>query len=192
MTDDDRIEYLEQENARLHRQLGHAGVAQLPRADTPDADELAALHRMILQAHPVTLTCPINQFERSLLALCYARRQSELNNQFFPTKWLDDSREWLRAQGYSTDVSLRSFVAAAIASGVRYSPLDRFPFDIELGLARGDGGPSSAWRAVLESGKLPAPTPLKRAPYPEQPISTIHRSDDTDARGRRGIRIERS
>ena len=47
---------------------------------------------------------------------------------------------------------------------LRYTPLNRWPFDVELGLARGDvSKPSNAWRAVLEAGRLPEPTPLRSA-----------------------------
>ena len=187
MTDQERLQYLERENARLQRQLGVVGVSRLPHADMPDGDELATLHAMIQRAHPVTLTCSLAQFERSLLALCYARRQPELNASFYPTHWLDTSREWLRKQGYGTDISLRSFVAAAIASGVKYSPLTRYPFDLEFSLARGDvSKPSNAWRQVLESGRLPAPTPLMRRSIDVEPIDMVRSlSDDDDVPGPR-------
>ncbi len=191
MTVDDRLEYLEQENQRLQRQLGVAGVNQVTGADMPNAGELVRLHGMIVHAYP-NLACPQDQFERSLLALCYARRQQELNAGFYPTHWLDTSREWLRKQGYSTDISLRSFVAAAIASGVKYSPLDRFPFDVELGLARGDvSNPSNAWRAVLEAGHVPAPTSLNRPLTAREPINMIRTEPVVDARGSTGARLER-
>jgi len=155
------IESVDQENARLKRQLALCGVEPLPPVDMPDDDELVALHNLIVSRYP-QLACAQDQFERALLFMAFARRQSKLNASYYPTFWLDGATDWLRRNGYQADLRLAALIAAAVASGVPYSPLDRFPYDIELGLQVGGvSRPSSAWRAVLANG-VPAPTPLNR------------------------------
>jgi hypothetical protein len=185
MTDQETIDRLESENARLQRQLGTAGVRQLPTADLPCGEELAMLRAMVLRVHPTTLTCTIDEFERAIRYFAFARRQPEPNNQFYPVFWLDAAREFLARNGYANAVSLRALVAAAIASGVTYTPLTRWPYDIELGLTRGDASkPSNAWREVLKRGKIPDPTPLKRQLLAAEPTNMIERDP---VRGPRGL-----
>jgi hypothetical protein len=107
--------------------------------------------------------------------------------------WLDTCREWLKKQGFGTDVSLRALVAGCVASDVSFTPLDRWPFDVELGLARGDvSKPSNAWRRVLEHG-LPEPTPLNRpVPYHIEQQTMIAARDDVTPGRSANVRIERS
>lgn len=188
------IERLQDENARLQRQLSVAGVTQLPNAEFPSADELAELRSMVLRRYPTTLTCSLDQFERAIRYLAFARRQKEPNKQVYPVFWLDACRDWLRKQGYDTNISLRALVAACVASGVTYTPLDRWPFDVELGLARGDvSKPSSGWKTVLANGVLPAPTPLDRPRQFIEQQTMIQTDTVLDARGGSGgTRIERS
>jgi hypothetical protein len=53
MTDQETIEYLQKENARLRGMLSRAGVAMLPNVDLPDAEELERLYRMVTSSFPV-------------------------------------------------------------------------------------------------------------------------------------------
>ena len=194
MTDSsERLAYLEAENARLQRIAEAAGIPALV-IDLPNLRELTELRSMVLRQYPVELTCPLDQFERAIRYLCYARRQPKPNTQFYPVFWLDACRDWSRKQGYDTNISLRALVAGCVASGVAYTPLNRWPFDVELGLARGDvSKPSNAWRAVLEAGRLPEPTPLRRQILDTEPINMIQPHDPVvDARGSAGARVERS
>jgi hypothetical protein len=67
----DRLRYLEQENARLARQLELAGVPALGRPDMPRLDELVVLHSMVVNRYP-QLACAQDQFERSLMAIAFS------------------------------------------------------------------------------------------------------------------------
>jgi hypothetical protein len=180
-------ESLQEENERLSRQLGVAGVYQPPPADMPNARELEELRSMVLSVYPVELTCSLDQLERCIRFLCYARRQPKLNTELGPLHFMDRCKDWLKAQGYKNDVSLRSFIAGCIVMDVGVSPLDHWPFDIEVALGRGDvSTPSNAWRKVLARGKLSPPMPLNRPLY-EQSLNMIQPSDPRET----GIRIKR-
>ncbi len=161
MTDAERIAFLERENDRQTRQLSLAGVTELPKADVPDAGELVQLHGMVVHKYPV-LKCLQDEFERALLFCAFARRQEKLNASFFPMFWWDGAKDWLRRQGYPSNLSLAAFTAACVASGVPYSPLQNYPRDLEFGLqVGGTSRPSNAWRDVLANG-IPRPIPLNR------------------------------
>jgi len=165
-------ETLDQENARLRRQLALHGVEPLPAVDLPNAEELVELHSLIVSRYP-QLACAQDQFERALLFMAFARRQSKLNASYYPTFWLDGATDWLRRNGYQADLRLAALIAAAVAAGVPHSPLHRFPHDIELGLQVGGvSRPSSAWRDVLANG-VPAPQPLNRPFVVAEPITMI-------------------
>jgi hypothetical protein len=188
MNDDDarrfRLLQLEEENERLRRIAEAAGIPALVRADRPDLNELAERHKLVLRTYP-QLECPVEQFGRSLHAACYFRRQAKLNASYWPTKWLDGSVDWLKRQGYNPSISLRSVVAAAIASNVAHSMSDRFPDDLELGYALGGlSKPTNFWRAVLESGQVPRPTPLARPHQYTEKQTMIQPTKDTG-----GVRI---
>jgi hypothetical protein len=118
-----------------------------------------------------------------------------LNSQFYPTYWMDAARDWLRRQGYNAVISLSAFTAAAIGANVVHSMGERYPYDLEFGFQLGGlSKPTCHWRAVLESRKLPEPTPLRRpVPYVEQPITMVQPIDD-DVPGPRhsDVRLERS
>jgi hypothetical protein len=98
---------------------------------------------------------------RALHAVAFMRKQHELNSGYFPTFWLDHANGWL-ARYQMQRIALPALTAAAIVSGVPYSPLKRWPHDIEWGLQLGGIDPSSAWRDVLRRGKAPAPLSLQR------------------------------
>lgn len=167
MTDDDRLKHLEAENSRLRIIAERSGVRSLPHPDMPDAGELVRLHSLVVTKYP-QLACAQDQFERALFTLCFARRQSKLNAAFFPTFWLDACRAFLQRHGYPGNISLSAFTAACIASGIAFSRMDRFPFDVEFGLVAGDlPKPIAAWRSVLNNG-LPKPTPLNRPRQPDE------------------------
>jgi hypothetical protein len=182
MTDD-------QEIARLRRQLAQVGITPLPHVDMPDLEQLETLRSMVLAKYRLQLSCPTDQFALALNFVAFARRQKKPNTLYYPVFWLDQCRIWLKKQGYDSYISLRAFVAACVASNVVYTPLDRWPFDVELGLSLGDASkPSNAWRDVLKSG-IPQPTPLNRALVEIQPIEMIQRSD-TAPRGHTRVRHE--
>lgn len=193
MTDGDRIRHLEDENARLRRIAEAAGIPPIVRPDLPDHNQLATLRSMVLSKYAVQLSCTPQQFELALHWTCFARRQPKPNTQFYPVHWLDVCREWLHKQGFGTDMSLRALVAGCVASGVTYTPLDRWPFDVELGLARGDvSKPSNAWRRVLAHG-LPEPTPLNRpVPYVFEQQTMIVGADEQGNERSSDVRVERS
>lgn len=195
MTDDEKalrfkLLQLEQENEQRRRMAEAAGIPPLLKPDRPDAKELGVLYDMVTQTYP-QLSCPIAQFERCLMAIAYFRRQAKPNPSYFPMKWSDDAKDWLKRQGHSQDISLPAFTAAAIVSGVVYTPLDRFPYDLEFGFALGGvGKPTNGWRSVLESGRVPSPTALNRPrSYVEQQTIIQPTVPVTDERGGSGTRI---
>lgn len=157
------LDQLKIENQRLRRQLAQAGVVQYPTVDLPNQAELEQLLSLVTTAHPKLQGAGVEGVRWAMLYLSFARKQPELNEQYYPTHWLDQGRDWLRSQAHDARMSLRDLVAAAVASGVAYSPLVRFPFDVALGLARGDvSRASNKWREVLAAGQVPRPLPLKR------------------------------
>jgi hypothetical protein len=194
MTDQERLQHLEAENARLQRQLEQAGVPSFPKPDMPRPDELVILHSMVVNRYP-QLACAQDQFERALMAIAYFRRSPKLNNQFYPTYWMDAAKDWLRHQAYNPVISLSAFTAAAIGANVMHSMGERYPYDLEFGFQLGGlSKPTCHWRAVLESRRLPAPVPLNRPrQYVETQFNMVQPSDPgIDARGSAGVRVERS
>ncbi len=96
------------------------------------------------------------------------RRQEKPNASYFPTFWLDAANSWLGHYELGR-TTLRAFVVAAGVSRVKHTPLNRFPFDVELGLALGGPSvPSSGWRETLANNKPPAPTALNRQHFYDQ------------------------
>ncbi len=163
---DDEVAELHRENARLRSQLSAAGVPLLPPADLPDEAELDKLIASVGAAYS-RLRCVADerdQFRRAMRFFAFVYRPEQVNTQYAASFWIDTAREWLRRQGYSdTTIGLRAFVAAAIASGIKYEPLDEYPFGVNLGLSLGGAGrPSSAWRDVLAAGTVPSPVAPRR------------------------------
>jgi hypothetical protein len=175
----DELVFLRSENARLQRQLSLAGIQQLPQADSPNPEELKKLYDMVCAEYP-QLDCPLEMLDRAMLFVAFARRQPTLNSSYYAFVWCDGCSDWLRRQGYPSSITLAAFTAACVVSGVLYSPLQRWPHDIEFGLQIGGvSRPSNAWRSVLENG-IPPPTPLNRRTIDLQRdmVRTIRDMDD--------------
>jgi len=74
-------------------------------------------------------------------------------------------------------MTLKPFVAACIASNIVFTPLDEFPFGVDLGISLGSASkPSSAWRDVLRNGIAPPVEPRNRVRAPTNvPIDVVLR-----------------
>jgi hypothetical protein len=176
VTYQEQVRLLQAENARPQRQLSLASVAQLTRADFPNQDEIDQLLRLVEAAYPnlkyphvteVLIAEHRDQFCRAIMYLCYASRSREPQIKYGATFWIDNCSQWLRDQAYETTMTLRPFCAAIVASGVAFSPLTRYPFDMAFALALGTvSQPSSAWRDVLRDG---VPEPVE----PKVPFITL-------------------
>jgi hypothetical protein len=107
-------------------------------------------------------------FVLALHCLAYARR-SDLNSKYAVSYFLDAGNEWLRKhQPGSAALSLKSFYAAAISSGIRHTAPTNFPYDLELGLGLGETTqPVAGWREILTAGKVPPPSESKRRLAPQ-------------------------
>ena len=179
MTDQDQIRQLETENTRLRAMLARAGVTILPEPDLPNSEELDRLLKMVERAEP-RLKCPegskeviaINreQFANAIHFLCFVYRVDKPNNSYAASVWVDGCREWLRSQAiHPSEMSLRPFVAAALASGIVYEPLSEYPFGVNLGISLGSATrPSTAWRDVVLRNGIPSPV----EPKYRRPVTT--------------------
>jgi hypothetical protein len=194
MGDLERIERLEAENTRLRRLALTAGCHLHSNVDMPTTEQLVQLHGMTVNKYP-QLACSQDQFERALLALCFARRQKTLNREFFVDHWLGDCTSWLRKHGYDATVTPYAHGAAVIASGILFSDpaAPHFPINVEYGLGRGDiAQPVAGWKNVLKAGRLPEPTLLNRTvPQIESQRMIQPHNPVRDAR-QSSVRVERS
>jgi hypothetical protein len=66
--------------------------------------------------------------------------------------WKDQCTIWCRSHNLTAPYSVREFVAAAVACGVKYSPLENFPHDLAIGVAHYGRIVRGEWRAVLQNG----------------------------------------
>ncbi len=82
------------------------------------------------------------------------------NRKFYLDHWIDEASEWLRLQRMPADMSAAPYLAAVMAHGdVCFTPADNTGHVWEVGLAPWGGRPAGvAWRDVLATGKLLAPT----------------------------------
>jgi hypothetical protein len=64
----------------------------------------------------------------------------------------DQCTIWCRSHNLTAPYSVREFVAAAVACGVKYSPLENFPHDLAIGVAHYGRIVRGEWRAVLQNG----------------------------------------
>jgi|HubBroStandDraft_2_1064218.scaffolds.fasta_scaffold43103_5 hypothetical protein len=177
-----RINELEAEVSRLRAMLARAGVSLLPPADLPNEEELDQLLAKVEARFPA-LRCPKGadvaahkrQFAFAIRYLAFAYRLDRPNTTYAATFWIDNCREFLRSQGFHpTEMGLRPFVAAAVASGICFESLDEFPFGISLGINLGSAGqPSNAWRGVLRSGVAQPVERRNRAPARPQQLNMV-------------------
>jgi len=147
-------------------------AAPLPRVTLPTASEADELLGRVLDAYPMLTPGADDigfrrQFANSLFFLTHAARQAEPNEKYFRTFWCDQADTFLAAHGIAGPrVHFTALTCAALASGVAYSSLDRFPCDVSLGLKLGQAPrPSTAWRDTLRAGTVPPPT-ARRTPLP--------------------------
>jgi hypothetical protein len=143
------------------------------RVTMPTDAELLELSGVVLAAFPVLQRAAARpdvfdrEFRNSFIGIATLPRRADgkLDHQFAAVTWIDRSADALQRMGLGTDQSLCSLTAAALAHGdVAYSPLDRFPHDLEFGFGNYHGAPAGdAWREVLAPRRLRAPTPLARA-----------------------------
>lgn len=144
----------------------------LQRAARPTSAEGDKLLAIVVKTYPV-LEPRLDdvkfreQFDRALLYLVYARRQSEPNEKYFGSYWGDVCDAFCRAHGVGGPrVNLTAMTAAAVCSGVSFTALDDFPRNVSLGLTLGEANhPSTAWHDVLAAGEAPPPT-KRRTPLP--------------------------
>jgi len=182
---EERVAELESENDALRSRLIAAGLMPTP-ADLPSDQQLDKLIGLVVTAHPQLEPREEEgnfrrQFLNALHFLTFARRSDELNREYALSFFVDQANQWCRQYNIDGGVRSRAFVAAAITSGVKYSPVVRFPRDIELGLALGGASQgSSAWHSVLTSGEVPKPTPLVQRARPERAQQLLIRPSSGD------------
>ncbi len=139
-----------------------------PAADLPNAEELDRLLAMVAEKYRV-LACPADadqashrrQFAAAIEFLCYVFRPGRINSAYAASVWVDLCREWMNKRIYPAEMTLRPFVAAVVASGIKHEPLDQFPFALNFAISLGSASrPSSAWRASLNG--IPEPVAPRR------------------------------
>ncbi len=162
---DQIIKELEAENFRLRSLLARNGISVPTTADMPSPEEETELMRLVANTYPV-LSCShgaeMTQFWNALHFLAWTYRTDKLATQYSASFWFVDTfREWAKNRGYEKPpMSLRPFTAAAVASGVAYSPIDNYPY-INFGLSLGSVGvASTAWKTTLRNRSLLPPTEL--------------------------------
>jgi hypothetical protein len=174
MTDQDKIKELEAEVSRLQTICRRHGVALLPKLDLPSTEERDALLAAVLGKYPF-LKGPADfeasyktQFTNALKYFCVVYRLDRPETQYSISSWTDQAKAWLQSNGYNqTEMTLRPFIAAAIASGIKYN-IDEFPHGVEIGISLGSAPPSSAWRNTLRDGVPKADALRNRVPVRAQ------------------------
>jgi hypothetical protein len=159
MTDQERIEALERENADLKARLQASGLIP-PPADLPTPEQTTRLLEAVESAHPKLAPKPADAahrraFVNALHYLLFARRSDygKLNSQYAVSFFVDDASAWLRRYNIQGGTMQRAFVAACAASAINISPTTRFPFDMEIGLSIGGASrPVVGWREILVDG----------------------------------------
>lgn len=143
----------------------------LEKAGLPTANQVEALFLLASAALPGTTDGEKyrEEFGRALLYSIFSQRKDVPDERFAATYWLNQAREFLSRHGFRADLSLRSLTCAIVASGIPYLSLQRWPLDLGFGLVPGDRAqPSTAWREVLEAGKVPEPAAPKRPRPPRR------------------------
>jgi hypothetical protein len=166
---------LQAENARLRCEVAELRarlpepVSRAPYLPTPS--ELDQLLELIVGQYPMLkarsgleheLRC---QFERAFAFLAFCRRSDRLATNRSLAFWVDDAADWLRRRGHhNTEVGAAAFTAAAIAWGIRHTPINDttgsnrgYPY-VVFGLAGGDSERAHdplPWKTLLETRKLP-------------------------------------
>ena len=156
------------------------------RFQMPTDEQLRQLDEIVARAYP-KLGLPrdaigeeieqrAHTFKNAFLAVGYLGRRDapETKNAHALSWWLGYIKDWLAESDVCGDVTQAAFVAACVAHGdVPFFPLDRYPYDISLGLMIGYAGrrATDAWRKVLESGQPPAPVkPYKMILEPSEVV----------------------
>jgi hypothetical protein len=167
MTPVQKLAQVINENAMLRSRLRAAGLLA-PPADLPNADEVSQLLTLVETTHPVLRPAPTEEktfsqhFVNALHYLAFAYRKEDFS-RYSASVFLDEASSWLSRFEIAGGTSLKAFMAAVVVSHVRYSPLNQYPFGLELGLALGGSGqPIAAWRETLSAGCVPPPTEPKR------------------------------
>ena len=172
MTDQqERIRELERELERANARLVAGGLAPAP-SDLPDDAQIDRLLELVRsntrRSRPDQMKSRDEHrkhFRNAIHFLIFARRSDKLNTQYAHTVFLDECNVWLRGYGLGR-TSLKLFLAACVASGVKTSSFARYPFDIELALELGPANHASfGWRDVLRDG-LPPVLELQRRAIP--------------------------
>jgi hypothetical protein len=91
-----------------------------------------------------------------------ASRTEKLDKKFDVRTWLDECVQWCRRHNLTQPSSLREFMAAAVACGVKYSSLDRFPYDLQISVGYYGKVVRGEWRKVLQNGPA-EPVPVRDA-----------------------------
>jgi hypothetical protein len=133
-------------------------------ADLPSDEELEQLLQLVESKYPI-LSCQTQSekdaFFNALHFLCFVFRLDKPSTEYGVSVWFDEFRSWALSRGYDgVRMSLKPFTAAAVASGVAYSPISEYPY-VSFGLSLGGAGvPSNAWRDVLRTRSLSPPVDL--------------------------------
>ncbi len=128
----------------------------------PDFAQTDALYQLVVREY-AKLVCPRSEFAAAMKWCCFVRRTPELDTSRSIGFWVDTCSAWLRLRNERTIQLYSALTAACIASGIAFSKLDRWPFDMAFGIGLGDTSrPNLRWADVLRAGKLPPPTELRR------------------------------
>ena len=115
------------------------------------------------------------QFVAAFRALGAMKRTPQVDRKRYASHWIDEAEMLLRSLGKSTTLRFGPFTAALLAHGdIPYAGLFMDGCVPEFGLSLYVGREASdAWRGVLASGKLLAPSPTRQimaAPSPARVV----------------------
>jgi hypothetical protein len=159
-------------------------------ADLPDPQQLDRLLDLVEAAYPQLRPNADEPHHRqhvfnAFRFLVNVRRSEKLSPRYGLYYFLDWCGQFLRDNGVLTGVSHRGLTAAIAAScDIRFSSLQRYPFDIEIGLYPSEASvPSNAWRSF----RLLAPVVTNDRPG-AMPEFRVSRAQPDDAGG---VRVRR-
>ena len=145
-------------------------TTRAPHFAMPSEAELQSLYGLVIRTHPVLrapakrhepIEAPFDRFRNAFLAIGLMGRAAQLDTGRALASWIDQAEDRLREAGADKDIDAAGFVAAVLAHGdVMYRAIDRYPFGLAFGLMTHGGGTPArdAWRTVLTSGRVSAPS----------------------------------
>ena len=189
---DNRVKFLESENARLKANGSNATtpVEQPKRDGEPgrvvEPERGASVRRVYyIDTHGLTEdksrkllaiatgrwnmfgNIPHDEFHRAMIAVLNMKRlpDQQVDTKYSLSWWSDNLESWARANGMPGSISALAILAACVSCGdVSYTSPENWPH-IEFGLAAphfSGRATNNAWRDLLAGGRLLEPVHVKR------------------------------